>query len=363
MKMKMDRITLAAITAIGLAASPLAALAQSVDDLAEASKADEDTLRIYSNMGPENWAPIKAAFEEKYPWLTVETLDLGASEMFTRYGAETGTGAPTADFMVTASPAGWLNFHDAGEVMPYDAPEGEGLPDWSKPMEGLYTFSADPILLGYNKLLVLEESRVSSLAELAKVVEGGDALYKGRIGSYDPTQPFGADIFWAVGREAGDDFWSWMDAIGPNVGGFTGSGGMIEKILSGENTVALFLSSTTLFPKLGGPLDQVLDWTYIKDGQPIFIRGMAIPKGAENDNAAKLMMNFLLSKEGQIKVAEGGFTPYHPDLTKDDVPMETLNSVIEAVGGEDKLVLINYDRDQQTGFDDFAKRINEAFGR
>jgi iron(III) transport system substrate-binding protein len=339
------------------------ATAQTLDDLAAASKAEESVLRIYSNMGPDNWAPIKAAFEEKYPWITVETLDLGGSEMFTRYGAEIGTGAPSADFMVTASPAGWLDFYNAGNIMPYDAPMAEGLPEWSNPLDGLYTFSTDPILLGYNKLLVPEERRVSTLAELAEVVVEDPAMFKGRIGSYDGTQPFGGDIFWAVHRERGEAFWDWMEAIGPNVGGYSGSGGMIEKMLSGENTTALFLSSTTLFPKLGGPVEDVIVWTYITDGQPIFIRGMAIPVAAENDNAAKLMLNFLLSREGQIKVAEGGFTPYHPELTPSNVPRETLSSVIEKIGGADNLVLINYDNEQLTGFEAFADRLNQAFQR
>ena len=349
------------VMAAALALSAMPALSQSHDELVEASKADETVLHIYSNMGPDNWAPIIEQFTALYPWLSVETLDLGASEMFTRYGAETGTGATTADFMVTGSPAGWLDFYNGGNILDYESPEAAELPDWSKPMPGLYTFSTDPILLGYNKITVPKELQTSSLAEFAENVGAHPEIFKGKIGSYDMTLPFGADIAWAVARERPDQFWGWMDKIGPDLGGFSGSGGMIEKILSGENSAALFLSSTTLFPKLGGPLDQILAWTYITDGEPIFIRGMAIPKGAKNTNAAKLMMDFLLSHDGQVAVADGGFTPYRADVKPEEVPMETLGSVIEKVGGEDKLILINYDQNQVTGFDGFAEKMKQAY--
>lgn len=71
------------------------------EQIVEASK-DEGTLLVYSVMAESNWKPVIEAFNELYPWIEVQTLDLGGSEVFERYYAETISGAQTADLSITA---------------------------------------------------------------------------------------------------------------------------------------------------------------------------------------------------------------------------------------------------------------------
>ena len=58
----------------------------------EASKAENGVL-VYSNMGEMNWRPLIEAFNAEYPWIKVQTLDLGSIEVFERYYAETAAGS------------------------------------------------------------------------------------------------------------------------------------------------------------------------------------------------------------------------------------------------------------------------------
>ena len=116
-------------------------------------------------MAAENWGPVVAAFNEKFPDITVETLDLGPAEVFTRYRAETGTGIASADLLVAGTIIDWIQAANDGIVVDYDTPERGSIPDWSIPMPGLFTFSADPMVTIFNKILVPEELRAKSMQE------------------------------------------------------------------------------------------------------------------------------------------------------------------------------------------------------
>jgi len=337
------------------------ASSQTQEALVQASKDAETVLQIYSNMGPENWQYIKEGFEAKYPWITVETTDLGGSEVFTRYFAETGTGAPSADLMVTGSITGWLDFAQKGELLDYETAHKDDLPDWSIPMAGLYTFSTDPMLLAYNKLTVPEALRGTSFVSFAEAVAANPDVFDGKIGTYDGDLGFGQSIFWAFLRDYGEAGWALMDKVGESARPGGGSGGMIEKLVSGENSAALFVSSTVLFPRMKGALQELVDWTFMTDGTPVFLRGMAIPKSSKNVNAAKLMVDFILSKEGQVAVGKGGFTPYREDVSPDEVPYETFGTIVEETGG--RVILINYDPDMLVANDAFVDRWRQTFNR
>jgi iron(III) transport system substrate-binding protein len=335
------------------------ALAEEPSDVVEGSKA-ENHLLIYSNMGTENWNPIVSGFNEKYPWITVETLNLGASEPMVRYRAEVGTGIASADMIVTGSIADWIDFADQHLAADYKSTEDANLPDWSKPFPGIYTFSTDPLVIAYNKLLLKDDLRPSAFADFAKVVPENPALFDGKIGSYG-TDGFGGSINWAFIREHGDEGWAWLDAIGPSVRPGDGSGGMIEKLTRGQFTAAYFVSGPVIMPKMDSGLDKVVEWKYISDGTPLFMRGMAITGKAQHPNAAKLMLDYILSSEGQVKVSEAGFMPYREDIPADQVRFDSLSSLKEKIGA-DNIIMINYDRDMLAHFDEFQARWEQAMG-
>ena len=111
-------VTIPAAAAFALHASRSARAAGTplADDIARSKK--ESHLEIYSNVGTLNWEIIVKAFNQKYPWIRVEALDIGPEEAFERYYAESASGHHSADVIVAASPTSWLRFIDKGELMP-----------------------------------------------------------------------------------------------------------------------------------------------------------------------------------------------------------------------------------------------------
>ena len=359
----------AAFLATGFLAAP--AQAQKLPDyypkdyakIVEASK-KENKLVVYSIMAAYNWKPVLEGFKKQYPWIEVQTLDLGSSEVFERYYSERASGSRTGDLIIAGAVDKWLQLLAKGEAMDYESPEIPKLPKWSVPRKGLYTVSADPMVIVWNNALVPENQRPKSLADVAKLAQTHTADYKNKITTYNAaTEAFGLNINWAFTKKYGEPSWQTLEQLGKVVRPERSAGPMIEKVTSGEYKVAYFVSGIVLFPKLDDPARaKLLGWAYPTDGTPIVLRGMAIPKGATNVNAAKLMLDYILSHDGQVGFGKGGLTPYRLDVQASEVPRATYEGVVKAVGGEDKVVRVEYDDEVMTKGPEFQARWKKTFG-
>lgn len=332
------------------------ATAQMKDDPAvvEASKSEQGVL-VYTNLEPIYWEPVLKLFSEEYPWIKVETTNMGG-DLWEKYYAESSTNTRTADLIVTGGVDRWLEFIDKGEVVPYVSPHTAELPEWSRPFPGLYSASADPMIIIYNKFVVPAEKAPKTVADVAALAP----QFKGKISTYDAAaNPFGLSLFWAWQRDRPDQ-WSLMEKIGPSTRPERSTGTIADKVLSGEYGIGLFLSGLGI-PRLSRPdAEKLVGWSFPADGTPIVPRGLALTKAAASPNSAKLLLDTLLSRKGQIALAQNGVTAYREDITKDDVPFFSYDSIVEQVGKEN-ILIVGYDRDLVINRDAFTARWKAAF--
>lgn len=334
------------------AEDPLAALA-------EESKSETEGLLVHSIMGENNWAPVIAAFNAKYPWITVTALDLGTTETFEKYYTEAAGGARTADMIITSSPDGWQDFIARGELQVYTPVNAEGLPEFAKLAEGVYAVSTDPMIIIYNKQLVTTPPETME----AVAAFASDPANAGKIITYDAEKNgtgYGINWFW-IGKK-GDAGWATLETIGrSNVSMQTSAGNMVNAVLSGEATVGYFVSAISVFPKFPDA-EPVLGWSYQKDGQVVLVRGMGLTKAAASPASAKLLMEFILSSEGQLAWSEGGLTPYRPDVA--DQATYHLQKVIDVVG-EENIIPFYFDLNIASADNRaaFLTKWKTAFGR
>lgn len=344
------------------------ALAQNLPDyypddyskLVEASKSEQGIL-VYSVMAADNWKPVLDSFREKYPWIKVETLDL-SNEIWSRYYTEKSASSRTADLIISLSVGPWLDFVERKEVLEYESPEASKVPDWSKPFPGVYSVSADPVLIAWNTKVVGDQ-KIDTMAKVAELA--GDAKLKGRFTTYDASSGPVAGVFpWVWSHHFEDRGWPWLETLGPVSRPERSGGQMLSKLATGEYAVAYLISAITVLPKLEQPgIKGIVDWSLIKDGQPLYARGMAVTQAARSPNSAKLLLDHTLSREGQIGWGQGGMTPVRSDIGKDDVPFFTLEAITEAVGGEDNLEVLAYDPDYNTKFAEYADKWKQLYGR
>lgn len=310
-------------------------------DIVEASKAESDLI-IYSNLSDFNWKPIIEKFNTLYPWIKVKALQLGTLEGFTRYEIESGSGARSADMLALGSIDGWLEFLKKGDaVNVYQSPEKPHLPAWSAPFPGLYTMSTDPMIMVYNKIVVPKDEHPASIADIVKVTKARPAFYKSGITSYSGVGSYGQPIYLSWVMKDGDKAWNAISDIAPFTQPEESGGSMLAKLSSGEYKIGYFLSGITFFPRMGGAQDKLLGWAFPKDGTPVVLRGTAITGKAKSVNSAKLMLDFVLSDEGQKAISQGGLTPYRQGLPKEAVRYYPYETIAEEIG-EDNIVLVTY---------------------
>ena len=325
--------------------------------VAEAER--EGSLLIYSIMSAENWRPVIEGFNKRYPKIKIETLDLPASrEPFERYLAERGTNSRSADLIATADPGGWIDFHKRGEILDYASPEAKAWPDWSKPFPGLYTLSSDPMAIIWNNALLPEAKRPKTFEEFVALVGSNEGPWRNKITSYGAHQStFGYNINYAFVKKHGEKAWQWFAELAKASPRFERSGGpMTEKVTTGEYTTGWFVSAITFWPRLNDPARaKILGWSFIGDGQPVVLRGVAIPKGSKNINAAKLMLDFITSEDGQRAFGRGGLTPARPGIQPGDGIRYTYSSIAEAVGEQDR-VGIGFDPEALGEYETFLAR-------
>ena len=336
---------------------------KSYQQIVDASK-KENKLVVYSIMAEYNWKPVIEGFRKLYPWIEVQTLDLGSSEVFERYYSERASNSRTGDLIIAGAVDKWLQMLAKGEIVDYPSPESDKLPKWSIPRKGLYTVSADPMVLVWNNALVPESQRPKSLADLAKIAQEHPAEYKNKITTYNAAvEAFGLNINWAYTKKYGDRAWKELEALGKVTRPERSAGPMIEKITAGEYKAGFFVSGIVLFPKLNDPARaKILGWAYPTDGTPIVLRGMAIPKGSTNVNSAKLMLDYILSHDGQVGFGKGGLTPYRSDVQASEVPRPTYDGVVKLVGGDDKVVRVEYDDEVAAKGAEFQAKWKKLFG-
>lgn len=353
------RMALAAVLAAGWSWSAAA----NADVAAVERSKSEQGLQIYSNIAAYNWGPIVDAFRARYPWVKVEALDLGPSEAFERYYSESSVKRRTADIIAVAAPDSWLRFIDRKQIEPYVAADAAALPTWSKPVEGLYTISTDPMVIVYNKVLLQQGQRPHSLDQLAKLVRANPAPYARRLTTYDATShPFAYALHWAYANKRGQAGWEVLKALGPQTRPEGGGATMIEKITAGEYVGSYFASGVTFFRQMKEQKrERVLDWSLLADGTPIMVRGIAMTRAASSKASAQLFLDFVLSHEGQVAVGRGGLTPYRPDVQQAEVPFLTYQSIAAEIG-EDNVILVGYDRRLLSEQQQFIARWKAAYG-
>ncbi|MGH3412074.1 MAG: extracellular solute-binding protein [Marmoricola sp.] len=324
----------------------------SYDDVVAAAKKESGHLTVYSNMDVVNWKPIIDGFQKLYPFVqSVSTNNLDSSEVFERYYSESSAHESPASFLVSGDPGNWVRFAKGHHAMSYRSPETGKLPGFANPMPGLYTFSADPILMAWNKSLLSGNQVPTGIGSLVKLVQKHPETYKNKITTYDvPATSFGFAIDYTYTRQRSDG-WKNLQALLPSTRPESSSGPMVEKLQSGEYVAGYFLSSTVVLPAVDQS-SAVLGWSYIDDGTLMFLRGMAIPKTAPEPATAKLMLDYILSGPGQEQVYNGGFTPYRPDVT--NVP-RTYQKVVKKLG-KDNVMIIGYEDVPKAKLDAFNKR-------
>ena len=263
----------------------------------------EGELVWYTTMSSDQSNAFMARFQQKYPFLKPSVIRLGGSALLNRILTEAKAGK---NFFDVAHGTGEivLPLMEMGLLAPYLSPERKMIPDDLKDKKGFWTsVYVNAVVLGYNTNLVKEQLIPRSYNELL------EPRWKGRKISVDDTYAtFLQGLMSAWGKEKAIGYLKKLAAQDPVV--MRGSTVRVQLAAAGEFPLVIAYANIIQYlTEKGAPVD----WVPLEPAVISVNTVMAAAKAA-HPNAAKLFIDFTLSKEGQEKLWDFQRIPARSDV-------------------------------------------------
>ncbi|MFQ5904621.1 MAG: ABC transporter substrate-binding protein [Candidatus Binatia bacterium] len=249
----------------------------------------EGKLRIYGTTQIPQMQVVIKHFEKKYPFLEVEYYRAGGEKLAHKIVTEIRAGRHLAD-VIHISGAETMMLKKMGFLGRYESTERRHIRDIYKDKDSNWTgVYANLELIGYNKTLVSSGDVPRSHKDLL------DPRWKGKIGM-DPT-----DVEWYItqlhllGEAKGREF---MQRFAKqDIQLRRGHTLLAQLLAAGEFSLIMTLRDNTAYGliKKGAPID----WEAIEPVIPNPANAVSLPKRPPHPNAARLWIDYVLSRKGQ----------------------------------------------------------------
>ena len=240
--------------------------------------------------------PIMEAFTNDYG-VKGEYTRISTSKFLATVLTEYQAGKLLADVLQSPLPIMEL-LKEKGVLASYRSPAAASYPEWTKKDGKIQIFGIEYVALIYNKELVKPEDVPKRYEDLT------DPKWRGKIVMADPSA-HATTISWLVGlkEKVFSSNKAWMDflkGLAANKPMFVRSFGPTPApVESGEKLIAISMPKY-IITKAPAPLD----WARVE--QPLLgtPRGIAIAASASHPNAAKLFVDYWLSKDAMQMLAD-----------------------------------------------------------
>lgn len=300
---------------------------QKWDQLLAAAK-KEGKVTVYGGVTPDLKTRLMEGFQKKNYGIEIDVYTATPTEVAERYFRERRAGLDIADVFIVGQSGAVTIFKKEGALVPIRPhlilPEVLDPNVWR--MGKLPFLDKDELLLflisGYTSYLLantelVKEGQIASYQDLA------DPRWRGKIISSDPSIATSAAnwvayIFKLMGREGGESF---LRQLAKQNVEFTRDNRLaVETVARGKYAISLAPLPEIVadFAKAGAPIN----WVSVKEGglaSPGSYAG-GMPDRPAHPNAAAVMLNYLLSKEGQTALMQSsGSLPSRLDVPLMDI--------------------------------------------
>ena len=252
----------------------------------EAAK-KEGKVVWYATMNINDSRALLNRFEQKYPFIKTDLLRAGSEQLLNRILTEDSAGRSSLD-LVNSTTMNALKRR--GLLQAHRSQEFSAFPQQFKDADGYWaTIYNNYYVLGYNPKMVAPKDMPKNWDDFL------DSKWKGKIGmDQEEYEWYAATInYW--GNEKAQRFHRALAKQAPQWNkGHT----LISQLMAaGEFPLGIvYAHRVESMKKSGAPID------WVKTSDPVFVSlsPVAVAAKAHNPNAAKLLMDFVLSKEAQL---------------------------------------------------------------
>ena len=286
----MKRITLALLAAL----LPATVFAQEVSG----------KLVLYTSQPNTDAQQTIDAFKAKHPKVDASFVRDGTPRVLAKLRAEIEAGGPQADVLLIADSVtteglkkeGRLLAHERADMSAYPAGTHDPQKHW---------FATKLITTGivYNAKAPFKPA---SWADLLKPEAKGQVVMPSPLNS-------GAALIHAAtlagNLPGGWRYYEGLKGNGALAGG--GNGDILKSVAGGEKLFGVIVDFMSIREKAKGA---PVEFVFPTEGVSAVTEPVAILQGTKNPDAAKALVDFLLSKEGQELALKQGYIPAHPEI-------------------------------------------------
>ena len=277
-------------------------------------------VMLYSSMQEAQLQAIEQAFEAKYPTVDMEYYYAGGGKLVTKMTTEAKDGGQIAsDVVWLGDPSDYESFKANGWLEPYVSPETEHIAKEYMDPEGYYTAGRLVTMgIAWNVGLVDEADAPKTWNDLL------DPKWFNQIIMTDPSQASTTKYWMAAMMQSekyGEAYFQALKDNGVELESGTTATHNRDADASYMVGICLDYVSANLMAQ-GSPMN----FHYTTDDVITMTSPIALIKGCANEDNGKLLMDFILSKEGQEVLVANNLVS-----VRDDVEMQVDTSAIASV--------------------------------
>jgi len=249
----------------------------------------EGRLVLYTGMETDESSLFTKEFAKKYPFIKPEIFRSSGEKVQARFMVEHRANTHLADVFQT-SIVQVYQLKNAGMLARYVSDEAPAYAEGFKDGQGYWTaFYQIPYVIGYNTRMVAPKDVPASYEDLL------NPKWKGLISLETEEYQWFYHALQLMGRDKGLDFMKKF--AGQNLQMRKGHTLLAQLVAAGESAIATVVYSNRVerMKATGAPID----WVRFKGPTISAINAIAIPDKAPHGNAARLFVDFVLSREGQ----------------------------------------------------------------
>ena len=262
----------------------------------------EGKLVVYSATDMPAAAPLIKAFNAMYPRIHVEYQNMSSLEVHKRFLGESADGEAGADVLWSPAMDLQMKLVNDGHAQPYRSPEIPKLPAWAVWRNEAFGTTYEPAVFVYNKRLLPPAEVPQTHAALAKLLREQPRRFMGKVATYDIEKVGVGFLLATQDSMTSSTFWDLAQSMfASGVRLHLTTGAMMERIASGDSLIGYNLLGS--YALVRAKTDPSIGFVLPQDYTLVMSRIAFISRRAAHPNAARLWIDFLLSKRGQEIIA------------------------------------------------------------
>ena len=191
---------------------------------------------------------------------------------------------------------------DRGYAQAYNSPELSSLPKWAVWKDQAFGTTFEPVAIAYNKDKLAADQVPQTRSDLIRLLSTDPDRFRGKVVTFNVEKSGLGFLLATQDANASQSFWDLAKAFGDAGAQFRlTSQAMLRGVDSGEDLIAYNVLGSYALAEAGKRTS--LGYVFPKDYTLVLSRIAFINRDAKNPNAAKLWLDYLLSKRGQTVIA------------------------------------------------------------